>query len=92
MLAYVRKSIIIQAVKECDSLHSPTPCLCIDFIFVFTEWKVTARMVHQSHSIAGVNRSITGSSTKATMTCRLKQYHDKQYRYTSRPRQLRTMY
>ena len=38
--------------KECGSLRSPTPCLCIDFICVSTAWKVTACMVHQSQSVA----------------------------------------
>ena len=42
---------IINIYKECGSLRSPTPCLCIDFICVSTAWKVTACMVHQSQSV-----------------------------------------
>ena len=47
--------VILYIYKECGSLHSPTPCLCIDFICVSTAWKVTACMVHQSQSVYSMN-------------------------------------
>ena len=33
---------IVMLYKKCGSLRSPTPCLCMHFICLYTAWKVIA--------------------------------------------------
>ena len=61
--------VCVYIYKECGSLRSPTPCLCIDFICVSTAWKVAACMVHQSQSVAWTINN--GSKCRCTRNFKL---------------------